>query len=289
MAVKRRSPALMRNLQLVRAYVAWTSRRAEVVPTFRLKLSVCIALVVFVACEGESAPRKAAEQAPRSPLATPSVADGGCENQLDVIGQESLRLGGPQLTDVDGDGTDDSVSLFIDQEAEIGCQAFLAVDIDGAVFATPVWRTGNTGGLPEPNFHSFAQTDGEDGYEIVLLEAAGASTQFVGVYSFTDGVLHPLEAPASEFGLFPYGGSVGHIEAADCARVEDDIVVSQAVPSDAPNALEKNLYDVTRRFYTPGSTKYSRSFVERKEVPIGELEQFPEFRSAPFGSCPSAP
>lgn len=250
---------------------------------------MCLALVALVACQGgeDPAPRTAVD--PPEPSASPSLHDGGCSNLPDVIAQESLRLGEAHPADVDGDGTDDTVSLFMDPNAEVGCQAFVAVDIEGDVVATPVWLVGAAGGLPQPTIHSFAQTDGEPGYEILLLESAGASTQFVGVYSFTDGALHPLEAPASEFGLFPYGGSVGHIEASDCARLDDDIVVSQAVPSDAPNALEKNLYEVTRRFYSPDSTGYERSMVERKEVSIGELDRFPEFRSAPFGSCPSAP
>lgn len=237
--------------------------------------SIGLALVVLAGCTNEP------PAAPAPPTSTPTFS---CPNQAEAMDDRSLVLGESSEGDVDGDGSPDSVSIHLDESGEPGCEAFLVALTHGAMLSIPIWRMGGATGLPEPRIRSIVDIDGDAGDEIVVDEAAGASTQFVGVYGIADGRLAWLRLPAGEGGLFPYGGSVGHLEAVDCSE-QDEIVVTSAIPAAGTQALELGLYEIERTFYRRSPRGWAKSSAEHEKVPLERLEDFPEFAGSPFGSC----
>lgn len=246
----------------------------EVVPTHRIYSSVIVAAVLIFACDGGPEEKRAQP----SPRGTSS-----CPNEADVIASSETQEGPTRDADIDGDGRDDAVRLQLDFEAPIGCQAFVVVETATGSLVEPVWAMGGSGGLPQPSLYSFSNLDRQPGYEILVNEASGASTQFVAAYGFRSGELEPIQVPDNENGLFAFGGSVGHLEAVDCTS-EGDIVISSAVPAAGRAAADKGLYQVRRTIYSL-DRELKKQEAELNEVAIEELEQFPEFRSGPFGSC----
>jgi hypothetical protein len=180
----------------------------------------------------------------------------------------------------------------LDPEGPSGCDAFLVVDSGTSVVAGPIAGVGSEGGLTDPSLNSLAEINGDDGLEVVINEAAGASTQFVGVFTLkgegfgrvmVEGGERELW-PGATRGLFPFGGSVGHIEAVDCAGA--GIVVTSGTPAAGRAALEKGIYSVVRRVLEIEGATLGTVDVVRAKVPIEELAQsFPEFETSPFGSC----
>lgn len=270
-------------------------------PASSLRRRIAIALLIVsigaVGCsDDEPEPRSAPEPEPLvtlSPVATapatevPSVAPAGeCPNQAEVATNPLNRSAGPLIGDVTGDATPDRIYLSLDQAAPAGCQAFVVVS-ETTTLAAPIegWDPG--AGVPSPSFNGLYEIDGRPGAEVVVLLAAGASTQFVGAFSATGGVIERLttsttdETSSGSNDLFAFGGSVGHLEAVDCA--ESRVVVSSAIP-------KGQRYQVTRSFYEPSgpTLELQASASRRAVVSLQELEDFPEFASSPFGSCPPA-
>ena len=220
---------------------------------------------------------------------TPAVSL--CPNEDAVASDLGRQIGTSTETDVDGDGAHDQVRLAADPSGPEGCTAFVVVELGGVEpVAAPVWEIGPQGGLPQPRFHGFVDIDGRPGSEILIDEAAGASTQFVGAFVYLDDELHRVtvegERDSEDMAadLFAYGGSVGHVEAVDCAG-EGTIVASVATPSSAQSEAAQGIYEIRRRFYVFDDEALERSEVEDHEVPIDQLNRFPEYTASPFGSC----
>jgi hypothetical protein len=246
--------------------------------------------MLTAACDGGTSgtpdrPPNRSESASREPR---SVSPTSCiSTEEGIPAYDAEQIGGELTGDINGDSESDVIRLMFASELEVGCQALLEIDVDETRSVVPIWEIGPQGGLPRPRLHSLAQVDGEAGLEILVDEASGASTQFVAVYTYEGTRINQIEPPGVQDGLFPYGGSVGHIEAAGCAA-GGDIVVSQAVPSATRRALATSLYDVTRRYFTASGEAYTRERVERhNDVPLKNLDRFDEFGSGPFGNCPA--
>ncbi|MDP9068318.1 MAG: hypothetical protein M3N53_08245 [Actinomycetota bacterium] len=197
------------------------------------------------------------------------------------------RVGGSLAADVDGDDQEDEVYLVLDEDAAAGCRSFLVAVTPAGTYATPTHESGVEYGLPVPRLNAAVPVDERPGAEIVVDLEQGAATQFLGLFTFLDGALVRVEArraPELTGGLLPYGGSVGHVEATDCASGGDaDVVVSVATPL-------RDRYEVRRRFYdVAGSALVALpELEERHQVAIDELESFPEYTAAPFGNCETA-
>ena len=221
---------------------------------------------------------------------TPSPAESptpdtvsGCPNEADVTSDPSARTGGSLRGDVDGDGSPDDVSLAFDDTGALGCQAFLVVERSGESAVLAIESFDRAFGLPQPRLNRLAEVDSAPGSEVAVDLVAGASTQFVGLFTMTGGELARVEVEGDEFpadDLFPYGGSVGHVDASDCAGAPGTIVISTATP-------RGDDYQVTRRFFRfRGSTpRVEASSTERDRVAFEELGRFPEYRNSPFGGC----
>ncbi|MEA2447540.1 MAG: hypothetical protein QOK47_1177 [Actinomycetota bacterium] len=211
-----------------------------------------------------------------------------CPNQASTVEDANALVGEPATSDVDGDGSSDAVSIHLDTAGERGCQAFLVVEVDTGRLSLPIWEVGPQGGLPQPTIKAIVDIDSDGSSEIVLDEALGASTQFVGLYALSDGGLTWVRSRTDQGGLFPYGGSVGHLEAVDCTN-EGSLVVSAALPSPDRSAQARQIYDVRRRFFSLEDGQLVAENTETESLPIDDLERFPEYLSSPFGNCPPPP
>lgn len=213
----------------------------------------------------------------------PSAAADSCANSGSVIANSSLRLPGSISGDVDGDGSSDHVGIALDRTAPEGCQAFLVADTASGVVGGSIAEWSLTGGLPQPRLHSVAQIDGSGGDEVVVDVEAGASTEFVSVFSDVDSsfvaLTLPKEAPGSPKDVFAYGGSVGHLDGVDCAP-DGGIVVSFATPSGQSYRVVRHFYSVDKASLKPDDARDQTT-----TSTFAGLDRFPEFAAAPFGSC----
>lgn len=275
--------------------MAWTDGRRGWFP-------LAVTLLVLVACSGgaeneELPPGVVEGSAPVAPPVATSAAPSpttttaaGCSNETAVASDPGLRVGTAREADVDGDGDLDTVALASDPAGPAGCSWFVVADIGDSVVAEPVWEVGPESGLPQPQLRGLLDIDGQPGSEILVDEAAGASTQFVGAFVFVEGDLERVtaeggiaEGTGSFDDLFPFGGSVGHIEAVDC--VGEQVVVSTATPSSDQDEMAEGIYEVERRFYEFDGATLERIDTERVDAPVDQLDRFPEFGTSPFVSC----
>jgi hypothetical protein len=247
------------------------------------------------------------EAAPRQPVPTvtvlgsptlpspsetpsPSAEASVCGRMERVVSDPRYRRDEIQA-DVDGDGGEDVVAIYVDDPGEESCRAFLAVD-ESDITPVPIWESASLGGPLEPTFNGAFDVDGDGDAEIVVNEAAGASTQFVGLFDVVDKALTRIPAPISPgasagFGLFATGGSVGHIEAVDCLA-PGQIVVSIATPARERKAQKEGEYDLHRTLVSLSSGRVFDGGTEQQTLPIEDVLALPEFSGAPFGSCSSA-
>ena len=247
----------------------------------RQMVGVLLFAFLFSSCDSGDAPDRPV------PAASVASEDDGCPNQAEAVASFEPALS----ADIDGDGSDDPVAIVTDDGGDTGCRTFILVDIEGGAVSEPIWVHEEQGGLTAPRINSVAQIDGRLGFEILVDEMTGASTQFVGAFTLVDGMLERLEPPeaaddiwaGSSDGVFPYGGSVGHIEGADC-HADGGIVVSAALPA----GPSENTYVVVRRFFDIEGAELTLRDTERPIATAKEVfEDFPEFRASPFGSCPN--
>ena len=230
---------------------------------------------------------------PTLPAGDPSpsiVASAGaiCDNEPDVVADESARTE-PTLTgDIDGDDSDDEIYVVHDDAAEPGCRSFLVVEA-GSFYSAPIDPAGEPRSLPVPSLNSLANVGSIPGSEIVVNIETGASTQFVGLFTLTDSGIERMTIEGAAPGpfssgddLFAFGGSVGHIEAVTCIA-SDIVIMAAAIPSGNTAAR----YEVERRFYlVEGTTlRLDEGSIEHHEVPARDIDRFPEFESSPFVGC----
>lgn len=268
-----------------------TSRRA-------VALVVLVAVLGLQACADDD-PDVRAEPEPPVVL-TPSVPEvptiteapsvppaGDCPNQADAATNPLNRTAGPLIGDVTGDGAPDRLYLWLDQAAPAGCQAFLVIS-ETTPIAAPIEGWDPSAGIASPTFNGLYEIDGRPGAEIVVVLASGASTQFVGAFTASNGFVERLRTSATDEtssgnnDLFAFGGSVGHLEAVDCTE-DGRVVVSSAIP-------RGERYQVSRNFYEAAGAilQLQASASRRAVVTAQEIEDFPEFARSPFGSCPTA-
>jgi hypothetical protein len=213
----------------------------------------------------------------QSPSAPPASA---CPNESATLADDALIRPGSLHGDVDGDGVADEIRLVVDPKADPKCQAWVTVSSSGGELATAIDEEDLLLDLGMPTLERLVALDNRAGDDVLIRLRAGASTEFFTLYTVVDGTLRRVRIFRDGKGVpAPFtlasGGSVGHLDAADCAR--DLVVVSSAV-------LEGDRYRVTRSFFTPGPVLLGES-TQRKMVRPNKLAEFPEFASTPLGSC----
>lgn len=241
--------------------------------------------LLFAACEG-------AEESQVGPTEVVSDPHTVCANGSEVAVDQGSRVGQVMEGDVDGDGLADRVWLSADASGPPGCRGFLTVDSEERTYWAVTDASEVSSSMQAPRLSSLPNIDGETGAEIVVNLEAGASTEFVGVFKLTRAGLERMSlsgrAPGPFGGeardLFAYGGSVGHLEAVDCAG-DGLVVISAALPADT----DAGSYRVERRFFEAGgptaALSLKKELTERHAVRDLKIDDFPEFASSPFGSC----
>ena len=238
----------------------------------------CLALALAFAlagCDEDKTPE------PVSPAATPTVAAGDSGCALQAALEQGSRLGGELRGDVTGDGSEDVVYLIRHPEGAPGCVDLLFAETENEILGSAL-TDGRDYALAQPRLNSLAAIDREPGAEIVVDLEQGASTQFVGIFTVRDDELERIrfQGESGQADLFPYGGSVGHIEASDCGETVGTVVVSIAVPKGEMYEVERSVY----RFEAVDLV-LDRGASERIEVAADEVQDLPEYRSPPFGTC----
>lgn len=236
--------------------------------------ALLVACLLLAGCSAAEEP-----QARETPAATPAP-DYPCPNQAAVIGDVSLRAGSPEPGDVDGDGEPDEVAIHYDPQGAVGCQGFAVAESSNGTLSAPLKTWRGEFGLPMPTLNDLVDIDGEPGDEIVVNMGAGASTQFVGIVLADGGTLRQVTtglAGQAVDGMLGFGGSVGHMEAVDCAP-GGGIVVSLATP-------DGKLYAVERTHYRFVGAELIQEDREVERVPVEQIDRFPEYAASPFGGC----
>ena len=235
---------------------------------------LCVA--ALVACSGDAEPD--ARQAPAT--TAPPAPDPACPNQEAVVADPSLRTGNPESGDVDGDGDEETVAVYYDPDGEVGCEAFVVGSSEDTTIAGALETWRGEFGLPMPTLNALVDVDAEPGDEIVVNMGAGASTQFVGIVIAEGPVLRQVttDVPGQAApGMFGTGGSVGHLEAVDCAP-GGGVIMSIALP-------DRDVYRVERTVFDFAGAELVRDDRDVERVPVEEIDRFPEYAASPFGSC----
>lgn len=231
---------------------------------------------------------------PRS--TTPPEPDGGsegeprCLSEDDAALEPSLRRPGSLRGDVDGDGTDDEVSIAIDPEAQEACRYFLVVATSGALTAARI-DPGMVGSSDDGlALAALLQVDDGPGRVIVVDVRHGAATTFAAAYAMRGAVptLLTIEGLQSVEDSFAYGGSLSGLSGVDCTGKPGIIVVSGAHAEGSEWIVERNYFsfeDGEFRLYE----QKERHRLSKEELEASSLEdRFPEFEPNAFPNCPGA-
>ena len=235
----------------------------------RLVSIYVLLLLLPAACDGGTEPASRADPAP-----APTPAD-SCADETGAVRKEGTLEG-----DVDGDGEPDIITLLVNETGSRGCKAFVVVDTATEDLLVPIADENIEFSLGFPTLNVLAEIDDRPGMEVVVDITAGASTAFAGVFSAAGDSLERIrvDAEALPYGdLFPYGGSVGHLEGSDCAP-GGGVVISVATPAGKRYRLE-------RSFFTFSGPALEHGDSDRRRIDIEALQRFPEFAGPPFASC----
>ena len=247
------------------------------------------AAIVLTACsEGSPAP-VAGPSSPPVTTPTPQVSEPAppntrCPNMPDVV-SSGERVGGELTGDVDGDGSDDVVYVVRDDEGPAGCQTFVVAETAVGRLSSPAEEPDVSYSLQAPRINSLVEVDDSPGAEILVDLEQGAATQFLGMFTVVGKKMERVRiggAPA--YGnLFPYGGSVGHIEASNCTKEGGaELLIAMATPNATDYTIRTVLYDMR------GSTLQPLPLDEQPPVATGtDVEASEGFDSSPFGACSS--
>jgi hypothetical protein len=139
--------------------------------------------------------------------------------------------------------------------------------------------------LAQPRLNRLAHVDEGGGAEVLVDVEAGAATQFLAMFTIVEGALERVRVPgdAGLGDLFPYGGSVGHIEASNCPTDDPaDVVISVATPRGARYLVQRTYY----RLEGDALAEVDRS---EERLPIEALAQEHDYVTSPFGGCVVTP
>jgi hypothetical protein len=248
--------------------------------------------VVLAACDGDSEPTsiattpEASASSSEIPTTEPTpTVEVECADQQAAIPDEDALLPGSIPGDFDGDGSEEEALIYLFEDAQPDCRAILAIQSDVSTYSIPVWRLGGEGGLEQPSLYAKVEINSLPGLEVLVNEAQGASTQFVGAYTIVEGELQMIsEAGGGQFGgLFAYGGSVGHLEAVDCVGSQG-LVVTVATPAPGRKAQNEGIYEFERRFYRVEEAELIPVETEHQRAKF-DVGVVPEFGIGPFASC----
>lgn len=267
--------------------------------TIRIRRGAAVVLLLFVStgCSSEDLPLRtdgptpAPSEAPASttpdvtPVPSPSPTGAEppgptCPNQAEAVGA-ALQRDPAGSGDIDGQGGPDPIFVVADEQGAPGCAGFVVVDLGTEPVSAAVSFPEIDPRFGFPSFNSTADINDVPGEEIVVNVMAGASTQFVSVYTFDGAALVEVsfeKAVGDETsGVFGFGGSVGHVEAVDCVA-DSRVVVSSATP-------KGRRYALSRLFLDPLGAVWNAVGAERSIGSLRQVTNNPEFAGSPFLNC----
>jgi hypothetical protein len=242
---------------------------------------ICAVLLSVAACDGES--RAPGPNAIRPSPSPPREHGTGCPNGSTAADNRGSLRRGRLAGDVDGDGSTDQISLAVDADARPGCRAFVVVQTAEARLIAPIGERHLEIDLGFPVLDSLVGVDHRVGGEIVVRIAAGASTEFAGLFTVVDDALERVRLNGPHGNLFPSGGSVGHLEASNCGP-DGAVVISIATARGRRYVLERRFH-----FFEETSLVEEESLAERRRISPDALASFPEFGAPPFSLCRPLP
>ncbi|HEU4480842.1 MAG TPA: hypothetical protein VFS18_03075 [Actinomycetota bacterium] len=252
----------------------------------RRRVLLHVALTAFVilvaaACDGDGdEPGSRTSAGPSASSAPVAVGPLPCPDQEDTVTDPAAREGGSLSADVDDDGVSDEIFLVVDEGGPEGCRVFLVGELADGVHPLPLDHELLTLEGARPRLVMVGQIDGTGGADVVVMLHAGASTEFEGVFAFDRGRWMQRGTKGSEAGdLFPYGGSVTHLEASDCGRPGTIVVTSAFTQGDRYVVEERAFVFNGRDFVLDPSSK------DVSEVGLEEIDSVEAFSTPPFGSC----
>jgi hypothetical protein len=243
----------------------------------RLLVGVLAAAVVGGGCRSETSARPSGRASGAPPASE-------CPNGQKVAAARAARA---VRADVDGDGDGDRVWLAADRRGPPGCRSFIAALLDERVVVAPVHAGPAAGSVPLglPAIVGFAPIDDVPGDEVVVDVGAGASTLYAAVYTARAAGLAQVSIRgmgSSGPGLFPHGGSVGHVDGVGCAR-DGTVLMSSALARGSG-------YTVTRRHLLIEGATWSVAPARTRRArasPAKLISRFPELGAPPFAGCPA--
>lgn len=256
----------------------------------RAALGAAILPLLLAACSDEE-PTNSGET-----ISTPSASDvapttvqspgSDCPNASEAVASGE-RVGGEVSGDVDGDGSEDVVYVVRDPNGPAGCQTFLVVEASDVTLSTVTEDPGVSYALQTPRVNSLVQVDGEGGLEVLVDLEQGAATQFLGMFTIANGTLMKVRiGGGSAYGdLFPYGGSVGRLEASNCAGEKGaDLLIAMATANATDYTIRTVLYEMQGATLQPLPRNEQPPIVTGADVAASE-----GFDSSPFGDCLTSP
>jgi hypothetical protein len=188
--------------------------------------------------------------------------------------------------DVDGDGTQDGVSLQVDPKRPESCRYLLVVERASANEMIALIESLDWPGT-DPHLRLLAQVDGRPGVEQVVAMNSRAAVYRPGVvFTVADGNLEPMRLSEKEYGhLFPFYDEFP--AGVDCAGRPGTIVVTSGGLADG--GADDSHWDITRTFYRAAGARFEPFRLEDYRVEVGPeaRARWPEIRGDPFLSCPN--
>lgn len=193
--------------------------------------------------------------------------------------------GKPLSGDVDGDGTQERISLQVDPKRPESCRYLLLVETASANEMTALIEPLDWPGT-DPHLRLLAQVDGRPGVEQVVAMNSRAAVYRPGVvFTVARGELEALRLPGKYGHLFPFYDEFP--AGVDCAGEPGTIVVTWGDLADG--GTDDSHWDITRIFYRATGALFEAFRHEEHRVEVGPEAQarWPEIRGDPFLSCPN--
>lgn len=250
---------------------------------------VLASALVLTACDSEDEPQATPTPTPiESPSASPSPSPTPSQSQEIVTGSDCVNepatVATGEVISEYSSGTSDrgvEMEVVVDPAAPVGCQAFLVAKVNGITSSNAIVGDLQLDLFP-PQIRKLVNVDGEGVPEAFVTVQAGASTEFGALFLLEPDGVQPVTIEDLPYGgsLLAFGGSVTHLNGADCVPGEmGTVVISGAGAQGSRYRLERGFYRFEGTHLVPVRSETLR--VSFKQL----VDEYPEFSPEPFSNC----
>jgi hypothetical protein len=193
----------------------------------------------------------------------------------------TYRAKGQELVgDVDGDGSEDRVTLRVDDRRPAACRSVLVAELAAGTVVAPVEPLDWPG--TDPELLLLAQVDDRPGLEPAVALSPMNVYEPGAVFTVRDGALERMTLGWSHGDLFPLDDEFP--AGVDCSGEPGAIVVTFGGLADGTDRY----WDVKRSFFRAAGVRFELLRQEKYRVEVGPETpaQWPELGGHPFVSCP---